>query len=96
MNTPIFSNELEPAEQRRRASAIKRAEKLCRRLGFREVAARPGWWYHEQCDQALTFRLTCQIGGAQTVEDVIGLVVFTAQQAGMEKARAQLRKALGL
>jgi hypothetical protein len=96
MNTPIFSNELEPAEQRRRASAIKRAEKLCRRLGFREVAARPGWWYHEGCDPEMTFQLTHPSGPVQTTEDVFCMVFFTAHQAGIEKARAQLKKALGL
>ncbi len=96
MNTPIHSTELEPSEQRRRAAELKRAVKLCRSLGFRQVAARPGWWYHEGCDQEMTFHLTHPSGPVQTMEDVFCMVIFTAHQAGIEKARDQLKKALGL
>lgn len=96
MNTPILSTELDPAERRRRAAALKRAEKICGDLGFRQVAGRPGCWYHEQGDPKLIFHLTAGQVSAESVSDVIGLVIFTAGLDGANKVRGQFRRALGL
>lgn len=95
MNTPIVTTELDPAEQRRRTLAKSKATRLARSLGFRQVAGRPGWWFHPDIDPAHVFLLS----GPQPVEDagtLITQVFYDGIQAGMQHARKKMREAVGL
>jgi hypothetical protein len=97
MNTPILSTELEPSEQKRRAAALKRATKICRALGFRSVAAKPGWWFHEQIGPEVVFALTRPPGSeVASAAEVIEQVFVTARAHGVRQVRADIRAALGL
>ena len=95
MNTPITTAELEPAEQRRRATARAKATKLVRSLGFRQVAARPGWWFHPEIDASRLFHFTGDLP-IEDVAEVIAHVHFDGLKTGSEHIRRKLREALGL
>jgi len=96
MNTPIFESEMDPAEQKRRAAALKRAVTMVRGLGFREVAGKPGWWYHEQGEQDDLFALTTNGSPIRDAADVFGLVIFSAKLMGATEVRGRIKRALGL
>lgn len=95
MNSPIMTTELDPAEQRRRTLARNHAERIARRMGFRSVAARPGFWYHEDEDQGIVFNLS----GPHPIEnerEALNRFAMGMFKAGIEDQRKQAREALGL
>ncbi len=81
--------ELDPAEQRRRAVAIAKATRIVRRLGFRQLIARPGWWYHEDLGQERAFALTLAHSPVESVGDVLCNVFDHGAAHGMTRADYQ-------
>lgn len=90
-----YTERLDPAEARRRQVATAKGERIVRKLGFRQVAGRPGWWYHEQLDNASGFHLTGD-QPVETVEEVIVHIYLDGLQTGISQAQHRLRKALGV
>jgi len=90
-----YSEQLAPEERKRRAAAVVKAAKLVRRLGFRQVAGRPGFWYHQDMDQESIF---CFTGDhpVESIGDIISHVYYDGVQAGEWEARNAIRKAIGV
>jgi hypothetical protein len=88
--------ELDPAEQRRRAVAIAKAVRLVRRLGFRPVIARTGWWYHEDLGQERSFALTVAHNPVETVGDVLCNVFDHGAAHGRAHVQNLILQAAGL
>lgn len=86
----------EPAEAKRRSAAVSKAEKLVRRLGFRTVPARSGWWYHDDLGPERSFPLTLTHSPVENVGEVLGIVFDHGHAHGQAQVQRLIRQAAGL
>jgi len=96
MNTPVLERELDPEERARRAAAVKNAETLVKKLGFRPVPARPGFWWHEEIGSGISLPLTTRHMPVETMGDLVAAIFTHGQFYGESQVRQQLRKTLGI
>jgi hypothetical protein len=90
------SGTLTLAEQNRRAIAVKRGDRIVTRLGFNRVAARPGWWYHDELGPERTFPLTVGHAPVENVGQVLCHVFDHGHAHGEAKIQTLIRRAMGL
>lgn len=89
------SGSLTPAEEERRAVAIKTANKIVIKLGFRRVAGRVGWWYHPELGQERTFDLTVSHRPVENAGEVLCHVFDKGVHAERARVGKLIRELMG-
>lgn len=88
--------ELTPEERKRRKAELAQGEKVARKHGFRPVAARPGWWYHEDIRPEHCFPFTVEHCTVESQGDLLSYIFEQGRRQGTSEVRTMARAVFGL